>query len=184
MTAFALPINTRYWNRKTHHWGAMLIALPFLIVLATGILLQVKKEVAWVQPPTQRGQAQEPAISLDALLAAAMQPAAAGIRGWADIDRIDIQPGRGIAKVVAHNRWEVQIDTHSAQVLQVAYRRSDLIEQIHDGSWFHERAKLWVFLPVAIVVLVLWGTGVYMIFLPYLARRWRHQRTAAASRDP
>jgi hypothetical protein len=67
----------------------------------------------------------------------------------------------------------VQVDLQTGEVLQVAYRRSDLIESLHDGSWFHDRAKLWVFLPVAVVVLGLWGTGIYLFFLPYAVRRSR-----------
>ena len=63
----------------------------------------------------------------------------------------------------------------------MAYRRSDLIESLHDGSWFHDRAKLWVFLPTAAVVLMLWGTGIYLFFLP-LAVRW--PPPPAADRPP
>ncbi|HAH49814.1 MAG TPA: hypothetical protein DCL80_00490, partial [Balneola sp.] len=29
-------------NRKIHRWGAIIIAIPFLIVLITGLFLQVK----------------------------------------------------------------------------------------------------------------------------------------------
>ena len=80
-------------------------------------------------------------------------------------------PGRGIVKVQACNRTEVQVDLQTAEVLQVAYRRSDLIESLHDGSFFHDRVKLWIFLPVALLLLGLWVTGVYLFVLPYLARR-------------
>ena len=65
------------------------------------------------------------------------------------------------------NRWEVQIDTETKQVLQVAYRRSDLIEQLHDGSWFNEKVKLYIFLPSGIILFILWITGLYMFILPY-----------------
>ena len=65
------------------------------------------------------------------------------------------------------NRWEVQIDTETKQVLHVAYRRSDLIEQLHDGSWFNEKVKLYIFLPSGIILFILWITGLYMFILPY-----------------
>ena len=94
-----------------------------------------------------------------------------------------MRPGSGVAKVRAKNRWEVQVDTATGEVVQVAYRRSDLVESIHDGSWFHERAKLWVFLPAGIVLLGLWITGVYLWFLPYVARR-RKRRKLADDRAP
>jgi len=47
---------------------------------------------------------------------------------------------------------------------------SDLIESIHDGSFFHDSLKLWVFLPSGIILAILWVTGVYLFLLPYLLR--------------
>ena len=44
----------------------------------------------------------------------------------------------------ARTGYEVQIDTETAEILQVAVRRSDLIESIHDGSYFNDHFKLWV----------------------------------------
>jgi hypothetical protein len=85
---------------------------------------------------------------------------------------VDIRPKDGIIKVTCKSRWEVQVDFQSGEVVQSAYRRSDLIESLHDGSWFGDAAKLYVFLPVAVVVLVLWATGVYLFVLPYSVR-WR-----------
>jgi uncharacterized iron-regulated membrane protein len=180
-----VAVNWRVWTRKCHRWGAILVALPFLLVLVTGILLQLKKDWSWVQPPTTRGQGKAPAITFDAILEAARSQSETGIQGWDDIDRLDIQPNRGVAKVQAKNRWEVQVDLTTGEVLQVAYRRSDMIEALHDGSWFHDSAKLWVFLPTAAIVLGLWGTGIYLFFLPHAVRwsRRRQKQKAAAARS-
>jgi uncharacterized iron-regulated membrane protein len=179
-----MAINWRIWTRKWHRWGAILTALPFLLVIVTGILLQLKKEWSWVQPPTQRGQGKTPAISLEVLLEAARSRPEAGVQGWDDVDRVDLQPGRGIAKVQARSRWEVQVDLKTGEVLQVAYRRSDLIESLHDGSWFHDRAKLFVFLPVALAVLRMWVTGIYLFFLPHAVRWSRRRNGTLAIRPP
>lgn len=169
--------------RKWHRWGAILTALPFLLVIITGLLLQIKKEWSWVQPPTLRGKSKTPTISLETMLEAARSQPEVGVQSWEDVDRVDIQPGRGIAKIQAHSRWEVQVDLATGEVLQVAYRRSELIESLHDGSWFHDRAKLWVFLPSAVVVLGLWVTGIYLFFLPYSVR-WSRGRKAHSSSVP
>lgn len=179
-------MNPRVWNRKLHRWGAVLTLVPFFIVLVTGILLQVKKQVPWIQPVESRGAGTTPVVSMDALLAAARTVPEAAISGWSDVDRIDVRPGKGIAKVVSTNRWEIQVDLASAAVTHSAYRRSDLIETIHDGSWFHDAAKLWIFLPSGLIVLGLWTTGVYLWLLPHWARRQRRQhpdaRVAASDR--
>lgn len=170
--------NWRIWNRKLHRWGAMVIALPFLVVVLTGILLQLKKDWSWVQPPTARGKGQAPEITLARLLDAAKSVPEAEIKGWDEIDRIDFQPSKGMAKVQAKNRWEVQVDLKTAAVLHVAYRRSDLIESLHDGSWFHDKAKLFIFLPAAFVVFGLWITGVYLFFLPHWVKAARRRQDA------
>jgi uncharacterized iron-regulated membrane protein len=178
-----MPFNPRVLFRKTHRWGAILIAAPFLLVLVTGILLQVKKQVAWVQPTTNKGKAKVPTISLEALLAAVQSVPEAEVKGWQDIDRVDLRPKDGIIKVTCKNRYEVQVDFQTAEVLQVAYRRSDLIESLHDGSWFGDPVKLYVFLPAAVVVLGLWFTGIYLFLLPYSVK-WRRKPTSVSDARP
>ena len=163
-------------NRLIHRWGSIAIAVPTLVVLVSGVVLQLKKESAWIQPKTQSGSDLTPQISFEEILAAAKAVPEAEIRTWEDIDRLDVRPGKGMLKIRAKNRWEVQLDAATGTVLQVAYRRSDLIESIHDGSFFSDGVKLWIFLPTAIVLLVLWGTGVYLFLLPYLAKRKNAKR--------
>jgi len=161
-------------NRKLHRWGSVLTAVPLLVIILTGLLLLLKKDVAWIQPSSARSADPALTLSFDEILAAigADETAAAtGILSWDDVDRLDVRPGRGIAKVRGNNRWEVQVDTNSGEILRVAYRRSDLIESLHDGSWFHDSAKLWIFLPTGIILLGLWVTGLYLWFLPHLVRR-------------
>ncbi len=165
--------NIRVISRKLHRWGAVAVAIPFVIVIATGLLLQLKKQVAWVQPPEQRGSGAAPALAFDRLLAVAQSVPEAQVKGWGDIDRIDVRPGKGILKITSNSRWEIQVDSESGEVLHSAYRRSDLLESLHDGSWFHPIAKLWVFLPSGVVVFALWLTGIYLWLLPYQTRRKR-----------
>lgn len=160
-------------TRRLHRVGALVSALPLLVVIVSGILLQLKKEWSWIQPPTERGSTQALALSWDQVLEGARTAEEAGIESWDDIDRIDVRPSKGMLKVRAKNRWEVQLDAANGDVLSVTYRRSDLIEQIHDGSFFGDPAKLWVFLPVAGILLGLWMSGVYLWLLPHLVRRRR-----------
>jgi uncharacterized iron-regulated membrane protein len=172
-----------FWNRKVHYWASIIIAIPSLVVICTGLLLQVKKQVPWVQPPERKGASEEPTLSLPQILAISRSVPEAGVRDWGDIQRIDARPSKGVVKVVPKSAWEIQIDAATGEVLQVAYRRSDLIESLHDGSWFHEWVKLGVFLPTGVTLLLLWLTGMYLFFLPFWTR-WRKARrlTATASR--
>lgn len=167
--------------RRIHYWVSLGVLVVAPVVIGTGILLQLKKESAWIQPPTQRGTGAVPSISFEAILEAARSVPEAGIDGWDDVDRLDVRPDKGVVKVRGVNRREVQVDAATGEVLQVAVRRSDLIESIHDGSFFHERARLWVFLPSAVGLLLLWATGAYLFVRPFLARRRRREPDAASA---
>jgi len=165
-------------NRLVHRWGSIVIAAPALVVLVTGVILQLKKESAWIQPPTAKGSTKQLTLSFDEILAATAAVEQAEVSSWDDIDRLDVRPGKGMVKVRCNSRWEVQLDAVTGDVLQVAYRRSDFIESLHDGSFFSDAAKLWVFLPSAIIFVVLWFTGIYLFAQPYLAKRKKRKAKA------
>ena len=168
--------NWNKWTRKVHYWGAFVVFLPVFIIISTGILLQLKKDIDWIQPPTANGKFEnDPIISFDDILETAIKVKEVNIQSWDDVDRLDVRLGKGIVKVRSKNRWELQIDSHSGELLQVAYRRSDLIEQLHDGSWFHDKIKLWIFLPTGIILFILWCTGLYMVILPYIIK-WNREK--------
>ena len=160
-------------SRVFHRWGSIIALLPITVIIFSGIVLQLKKVSSYVQPPTQSGSGTEPAIDFDRILEVARTVPEAEIETWEDVDRLDVRPGKGVVKVRCKNRYEVQIDAETAEILQVAFRRSDLIESIHDGSFFNEHFKLWVFLPAGIVLALLLVTGIHLFFLPYLALRKR-----------
>ncbi len=176
-----MKINWKKFNRKTHYWGSIICAIPILVVIGSGVLLQLKKDVDWVQPSSMRGEGKIPLISFEHVLEAAKTVPDAAIKSWDDIDRLDVRPGKGIIKIRAKNRWEIQIDHQTKEVLQVAYRRSDLIESIHDGSFFHDSAKLWLFLPCAIILFVLWVTGLYLFLTTHFAKSKNKQKRKVRS---
>ena len=173
-------MNAKKLFRQVHYWLSLAVFLPAGIMFFAGIVLMLKKDVDWIQPPTTRGvaEAQLPAASFEQMVEAAREHPQAGIADWSDIDRIDLRVDRGIAKLRAKSGWEVQVDTQTAEVLHVAYRRSDLIETIHDGSFFTDGVKYYLFLPTGILLIVMWGTGIYLFLLPRLAKRRKAEKAA------
>ena len=185
LTSLAYPkMRLSILSRFLHRRGALLAGLPFLVVVSSGILLQVKKQVPWVQPPEQRTTAR-PAVDLATVLRVAQAHPQAQVRSWDDIERVDVRPAKGILKIVTKSRWELQLALDDGRVLQSAYRRSDLIEQLHDGSFFGDIVKSWVFLPSGVIVFGLWLTGLYLWVLPRLTKRKRaalaHAKSLAKS---
>ena len=170
-------------NRVFHRWASILIAFPLMLVIGTGLLLMLKKNVAWIQPPTQRGSTNELGITFDQILASSKSAPEADIKGWDDIDRLDVRPSKGMVKVRSKNSWEIQIDAVTGDVLQVAYRRSDFIESLHDGSFFHDKIKLFVFLPTGVILFLLWATGIYLFVQPHLTGRRRRRTDGNPSAD-
>lgn len=162
--------------RRLHRWGAIVFAIPLLLVVVTGLMLQLKKQVPWVQPPTQRGAAAELKIGWDEILSSVAAVPEADVSSWDDINRIDARPSRGLLKVRCQNGWEVQLDAGDASVLSSKKRRSDWIESLHDGSFFSDWAKVTVFLANGIVLLGLWFTGVYLWYLPIQAKRRKNSK--------
>lgn len=174
-----MKLNLKRLLRQIHYWLSLAVVIPALIIFVTGIFLMLKKEIAWIQPPTTSGivAGAMPEISFDEMLDAARQHPEAKISDWGDIDRIVLRVGKGIAKLRANSGWEVQVDTKNGEVLSVAYRRSDLIEQIHDGSFFATAVKSYIFMPTGILLIVMWGTGIYLFMLPRLRNKKRARST-------
>jgi uncharacterized iron-regulated membrane protein len=164
--------------RKIHYWGSISIALPLIIMIGAGLLLMVKKEINWIQPSSQKGIDRQlvPMASVQDLFDAALTVDIANFTRWEELQRADLKPGKGIIKFVSKSNWEVQVDTHTAEVLSIARRRSDVIESIHDGSFFADWVKLWVFLPAGVGLFVLWISGLYLFTLTEYKKRKKRRR--------
>lgn len=171
-------------SRKAHYWAALACAVPILIITVTVLLLLLKKDFDWIQPPSQRGALTVPSLSFSQVLSQAQSVELAQVNSWSDIKRLDVRPSKGLIKVRTNNGWEIQLDAASGEVLQSAYRRTDLIESIHDGSFFHDLAKHWLFLPASILLLLLNITGIYMASKRWMADQKHTRQRRRLSKRP
>ncbi|HBB55136.1 MAG TPA: hypothetical protein DCZ49_03000 [Hyphomonadaceae bacterium] len=169
--------------RDVHYWLSLVVLAPLGVMIIAGIILMLKKEIAWIQPPTRAGvlavqddASDPPNARLDDLFQTARLAKPDAFNTWQSLDRVEIKPDKGIIKFVSTSRWEAQVDLQTAELLQLAYRRSDLIEQIHDGSFFADWTKLYVFLPAGGLLLIMWATGIYLLILPHWARARKKRR--------
>src|SRR5688572_8868976 len=110
--------NPRIASRKLHRWGALTIAIPFLLVLLTGLLLQVKKQVPWVQPQVQEREAGGPRPPRDRHVEAGGGQQLADALGGPEVESVDVRPSKGVVKVLANSRWEMQVDLRTGELLQ------------------------------------------------------------------
>lgn len=167
-----------YLNRKIHYWLSLWLALPMALISITGLLLQFKKSLPWVQPPEQRRELTLPIAEWPLLLAAAQSRPELGVSSWKDVERVELRPSRGLIKLIARNGQEAQFDAGSGQLVQVATRRSDTIEALHDGSWFGNGVKFGWFATAALGLLLATLSGIWLFVEPYIAKARRRRRLA------
>ena len=158
--------------RQIHYWISPFIIVPVILIFTTGVLLQLKKQSNWIQPSIDKVSSNKPTM-LASYLEAAKSIPEAEVESWDDINRIDIRPDKGIAKIRSKNHWEIQIDSETAEIFSVNYRRSDIIESVHDGSFFTDYVKFGWFLPTGILLIVVSISGIYMFLLPLMIRNKR-----------
>lgn len=158
--------------RKVDNYITPHIMIPLLIITVTGVILMFKKQSDWIQPPTQKGVGKTPTVFFEEMLDTLRTVDGAEVASWKDIDRIDVRPSKGVAKVQLDNLLEVQLDLQTGDVLQVMKRRSDVIEDLHVGGYWGDGVKFGVFLLSAVGLLIQLLTGVY-IFLKMLNSKLR-----------
>lgn len=170
--------------RLIHHWTSIVVIVTGGLVVVTGLLLLLKKDVDMIQPLVMTASKTGPS---DASSIQIFDAARAGIPNlsWKAVDRIDIRTRDGVAKVVTKDYREVQVDLHNLEVLSVRRRNSDMLEQLHDGSFFGPWVKYGLMIPSGIALLVLWATGTYLFVIvrtAQLRKAWRKHRSAKSTR--
>ena len=135
----------------------------------------MKKDFDILQPPTQKGESKElttwkPVSELSDLAYKAL------VEAYPDevenaVDRLDVRPSKGIAKVLFESGyWEVQIDGTSGQILSINRRHSDWIEHLHDGSIISDWFKLLSMNYLGLGALALILTGLWLWYGPKKVR--------------
>ncbi len=164
--------------RKTHLWVSIIVALPLLLRLVTGVALQVRKPVDFIQPTTEVGVARyEPEVTHAQILAALKTVPEMRVDSWKDVKQIDYRPKKGVLKVHNYHDLETQVDAKTGEVIRTSKRWNNLLARIHDGSEWGMR--LWFFLPAGLLIIYLWISGFYLGIIETLRKlRVRRQRKA------
>ena len=168
--------------RLLHRWMGIPLVIFFLIIGITSILLAWKKK-AELLPATLETKVEN---AQDWISPAEMVKIAQlkmdSLEMSTDIDRIDIRPDKGIAKVTFKTHFtEVQLDGFSGEVLSVETRHSDWIEKVHDGSivdfYFggDEATKLVYSTLTAMGLIFMSLSGFYLWYFPKVIRKLKSQ---------
>lgn len=126
--------------KKIHRITGVFLFFILIIIAITGILLGLKNNSAnIILMETKTGISSIPKdwLELEDLIIISNNHLKNTIspKISLELDRIDIRPEKGIAKLIYKNHyWSIQIDCTNGEVISLEKRYSDIIENIHDGS--------------------------------------------------
>lgn len=127
--------------RKIHRYTGVFLFAFFFIIGITGFLLGWKQQFGGViLPKAQKGTSTnlQNWLPIDSLHKKATFYLQKNIEKGIStkIRKIDIRQEKGIVKFIFKDHYYgVQLDGATGKLLAIAYRNSDLIEDLHDGSF-------------------------------------------------
>lgn len=160
--------------RNLHKWIGLISCLFLMLIAATGFLLALKREVAWIQPPTMEASEGEieQYISMEEAAQIAFNVGIPELQSVTDIERMDLRPKDRIVKIRSKEGYhEVQVDMLTGDALSVDIRRDQFFEDIHDLSIFSPTIRKYVLPVVALMLFFLGLSGSIMFFVPVVRRR-------------
>lgn len=169
--------------RKLHRITGISLFVFFFIISLTTLLLGWKKDVNYLQAPTEAGTTTDlehwlPLDSLNSIAVKVMNNAFTGDEEY-EVDRMDVRQKDGVVKVsFVDTYWGLQLDGATGRALDLTPRRSDFIEDIHDGSivdeYFktnNEIFKLFYTSIMGIALLLFTVTGFWLWYGPKKMKR-------------
>ena len=156
---------------RYHFWLALVVMVPWLIVVTSGLMMQLRDQVPGITNPLERGVSATPTLSYPRVLEVAKTIPELGVEGWSNIWRVYTYPDAGVIQIRTKRGVEAQLDASTGEVLLVATREKDFWEDLHEGivgrhhlrsgQLFESKVNLSMvlFLPVHLCALVMWVLG-------------------------
>jgi uncharacterized iron-regulated membrane protein len=128
-------------SRKIHRTTGAFLFVFFFITAITGLLLGWKKHSGGLLlPVSHKGKSTDAKdwLPIHVLTERSHEIVRSQVSPdqSLELDRIDVRPDKGMVKFVYIDDYlGVQLDLATGELLHIENRRSDLIENIHDGSY-------------------------------------------------
>lgn len=170
--------------RKIHRTTGAILFIFFFFTALTGLTLGWKKNSGgYILPESYKGISTDVKdwISFDSLHTIACKIARDSISPAlsTELERIDARPDKGMVKFVfIEGYWGIQLDAATGKLLHIERRRSDFIENIHDGSlldyFFETKNEIFKLIYTTIMglsLLLFTITGFWLWFGPKRMKR-------------
>lgn len=177
-----------HFFKKTHKVLAIIFFVFFLFTSITGVLLGLKKHSAgWLLPKTYVGTSSDfkDWLPIDSLHTIACQVLRDSVSKDLSLglSKIDIRKNNGIVKFDFEEQyWGIQLDGATGKLLHIGTRRSDFIENLHDGSILDRflgtsngQIKLIYTAVMGFSLLILTLTGFWMWYGPKRLRKNKNE---------
>ncbi|MCW5936452.1 MAG: PepSY domain-containing protein [Fimbriimonadaceae bacterium] len=172
--------------RTLHKWVGLVCSLFLALISATGFLLAIKAKLDWVRPPTMSGgevQSLSEVVSVQKAVDAVVALGHPEIQSIDDLDRFEYHADKNVYKLISKDNYlEAQVCGLTADVLSTGRRNDQLLEDIHDMSFFSEGANEWLLPVVAAGLFVLSVSGIVIFAVPIFRRiKFERQRPGRAA---
>lgn len=171
-------------TRSLHRWIGFISSLFLAVISVTGFFLAMKGQFAFMRPPVQEASKVERAediLPMSKVLEFAFAAGHPELSELKEVDRVDYRPKDNVFKVVSKDGYrEVQVDGGNGKIVSDAFRNDQLMEDIHDMSFFADVAHGYLLPAVAVGLCFLSISGI-IIFLTPIIRRWKFKRQKRAA---
>lgn len=146
--------------KKIHVFFALTFIAPMVVIFSSGFALLIKSFFPGIQPVVVETTniPGKPLLSLEDL------------KKDPQVEQIIYRPDKNNISIRYKDDIEKQIHAQTGEVLSYAKRHTNWIIRIHQGTYFADWVKQFIFIPTAVALQVLWITGLVLYFK---TKKWR-----------
>ncbi len=149
--------------KKWHRIVALMISTPLILVVVSGLVLQLRNQFESIQPKSVSNILipNSPIFPLDQIV----------VRfGEKNIDQIIYRPSKANLSVRMKDGMDIQVNPQTGEILKSAPRRTNFFIEIHQGTWLGWFGQYVVYLPTALGLAFLIFSG--MLIYPFKKRKF------------
>lgn len=148
--------------KKSHRYVALAATLPLLVIALTGVILQLRNQFEWIQPITISNKLEKnnPLLTLEKAMAG-LNPE--------EVDQVVFRPAKGSLSVRLKDGVEIQMHPQTGVVLKKSLRRTNLLIELHQGSWLGPAGQYLIHFMAGLCLCFLIFSGIKIY--PFKSRR-------------
>jgi uncharacterized iron-regulated membrane protein len=143
--------------RNIHRKISLYLVIPIGVILLSGIILQLRNQIEWIQPALIQGEAGTESLLGPNEIIQQLKISKT------DVDQIIYKPAKNNVSLRLKSGEEIQLDPESGKVLKRAIRRTNLLIDIHQGSIIGPLGQYGVYILSGLGLLMLYLSGIYLL---------------------